>query len=174
MPDWLPNIFCVDPWTQYTYDLLYEIFCRDIRDHDLRYFENKVWIFRDMEDGKEKIFWHLTSRSVKKIKVPRRKRKFYPEGQKYVDEGRYPDLRRCERLPWIRVLIERAGETEVLAWDYEEGDLTIKTYVWLKDYDFTVIMKKYPDNKRRLITSFYLDKYYKRKDFERKYANRIK
>jgi hypothetical protein len=154
--------------------LLYEIFCRDIRDHDLRYFENKVWIFRDMEDGKEKIFWHLTSRSVKKIKVPRRKRKFYPEGQKYVDEGRYPDLRRCERLPWIRVLIERAGETEVLAWDYEEGDLTIKTYVWLKDYDFTVIMKKYPDNKRRLITSFYLDKYYKRKDFEKKYTNRIK
>lgn len=43
-----------------------------------------------------------------------------------------------------------------------------------KDYDFTVIMKKYPDNKRRLITSFYVDKPYKRKDFERKYANRIK
>ena len=62
----------------------------------------------------------------------------------------------------------------MLVWDYEEGDLTIKTYVWLKEYDFIVIMKKYPDDKRRLITSFYVDKFYKRKDFERKYANRIK
>jgi hypothetical protein len=71
-------------------------------------------------------------------------------------------------------LVENAKELEVLAWDYEEGDLTIKTYVWLKDLDFTVIMKKYPDNKRRLITSFYVNKDYKRKDFQRKYANRIK
>ena len=65
-------------------------------------------------------------------------------------------------------------EPEVLAWDYEEGDLTIKTYAWLKDLDFAVIMKKYPDGKRRLITSFYVDKFYKQKDFERKYTNRIK
>lgn len=62
----------------------------------------------------------------------------------------------------------------MLAWDYEEGDLTIKTYIWLKKYDFIVIMKKYPNDKRKLITSFYVDKFYKRKDFERKYANRIK
>jgi hypothetical protein len=127
-----------------------------------------------MEDGREKIFWHLTTRVVKKIKIPRRKRKFYPVGQTYIDEGRYPDLRRCERLPWVRALIEKGYEPEALAWDYEEGDLTIKTYIWLKNYNFTVIMKKYPDNKRRLITSFYIDKSYKRKDFERKYANRIK
>ncbi len=123
---------------------------------------------------KDSLFWHLTTRSVKKIKIPRRKKKFYPAGQAYIDDGRYPDLRRCERLPWVRASIEKAGEPEVLAWDYEEGDLTIKTYVWLKDYDFTVIMKRFPDNKRRLITSFYVDKSYKRKDFERKYANRIK
>ncbi len=174
MPDWLPDIFCVDPWTHNTYDLLYEIFCRDIRDRDLRYLRNEVWIFPDMEDGREKIFWHLTTRSAKKIKIPRRKKKFYPPDQTYLDERRYPDLRRCERLPWVRPTIENPGEPEVLAWDYEEGDLTIKTYVWLKDYDFAIIMKKYPNNKRRLITSFYVDRSHKRKDFERKYANRIK
>ena len=74
----------------------------------------------------------------------------------------------------MKAIIENADEPEVLAWDYEEGNLTIKTYVWLKDLDFVVIMKKYPDNKRRLITSFYVDKAYKRMDFERKYARRIK
>jgi hypothetical protein len=59
-------------------------------------------------------------------------------------------------------------------WGYEKGDRTIKTYVWIRDYDFVVIMKKYPDGKRRLITSFYVDSRYKVEDFEKKYANRIK
>lgn len=174
MLDWLPDIVKVNPWTQDTYDTLYDIFCMDIRDYDLRYIGNSVWIFRGMEDGREQIFWHLTTRSVKKIKIPRRKRKFYPVEQKYIDEDRYPDLRRCERLSWVKALVEKADEREILSWDYEEGDSTIKTYIWLKDYNFTVIMKKYSDNKRRLVTSFYVDKSYIRKGFERKYENRIK
>lgn len=174
MPDWLPEMVSVNPWTHQTYDFLYVIFCRDIRDHDLRYTGNQVWIFRDMEDGREKIFWHLTTRAVKKTKIPRRKKKFFPKGQTYIDEERYPDLRRSERLPWVRGLIENAEAPEVLAWDYEEGDLTIKTYVWLKDHDFVVIMKKYKGNRRRLITSFYVDQPYARQDFQRKYKNRIK
>jgi hypothetical protein len=85
-----------------------------------------------------------------------------------------PDPRRCERLPWVKPLIEHPTEPEVLAWDYEEGDETIKTYIWMQDYDFVVIMKKFPDGRRRLITSFYVDSEYKRDDFTRKYATRIK
>lgn len=74
----------------------------------------------------------------------------------------------------MKALIEHSSEPEVYAWDYEEGDLKIKTYVWLKDLDFVVIMKKFRGEKRRLITSFYVDKPNKRKGFERKYENRIK
>jgi hypothetical protein len=174
MPEWLPEKANVNPWTHSTYDMLYAIFCRDIRDYDLRYIGNDVWIFPDTEDGKERIFWHLTTRDVKRKKIPRRKRKLYPKGQPDTETERLPDLRRCERLPWVKPLIEHASEPDVLAWDYEEGDRTIKTYIWIKDYDFAVIMKKYPDGKRRLITSFYVDDTYKQEDFERKYANRIK
>lgn len=173
MPEWLPEKANVNPWTEDTYEMLYEIFCLDIRDYDLRYIGNNVWIFPDIEDGKEKIFWHLTTRSGERKKIPRRKRKFYPEGQADTEIERLPDLRRCERLLWVKPLIEHPSEPEVFAWDYEEGDLTIKTYIWIKDYDFVVIMKKYPDEKRRLITSFHIDTY-KRKNFERKYTNRIK
>jgi len=71
-------------------------------------------------------------------------------------------------LPWVKPLIEHPSESEVLPWDYEEGDRKIKTYIWFKDHDFVVIMKKYPDGKRRLITSFYVDEPFKRKDFARK------
>jgi hypothetical protein len=70
-------------------------------------------------------------------------------------------------------MIENSQQPQVLAWDYKEGDGVIKTYVWLKDHDFVVIMKKYPDSRRRLVTSFYVDEEYKRRDFERKYANRV-
>jgi|APMed6443717190_1056831.scaffolds.fasta_scaffold14616_2 hypothetical protein len=174
MPDWLPEMASVNPWSAATYELLYEIFCRDIRDANLKYTGHDVWIFRDMEDGKEKIFWHLTSREKKAEKIPRRKRKFFPADQETTEPERLPDMRRCERLPWVKPLIEHPAEPEVLAWDHEEGDGTIKTYVWIRDYDFVVIMKKFPDGKRRLITSFYVDSGYKRDDFERKYANRIK
>jgi len=174
MPEWLPEKTNVNPWTEDTYEMLYEIFCRDIRDYDLRYIGNNVWIFQDIEDGKEKIFWHLITRDVKREKIPRRKRKLYSEGQTDTETERLPDLRRCERLPWIKPFIEHASEPDVLSWDYEEGDQTIKTYIWIKDYDFVVIMKRYPKGKRRLITSFYIDETYKREDFERKYASRIK
>ena len=174
MPEWLPEKTNVNPWTEDTYEMLYEIFCRDIRDYDLQYIGNNVWIFPDIEDGKEKVFWHLTTRSGERKKIPRRKRKFYPEGQTDTETERLPDLRRCERLPWVKPLIEHPSASEVLAWDYEEGDQTIKTYIWIKDYDFVVIMKRYPNEKRRLITSFYIDETYKREDFKRKYASRIK
>ena len=127
-----------------------------------------------MEDGKELIFWHLTTRKIKPVKIPRRKQKFYPEGQEYIESERLLDMRRCERLPWIKPLIEHPDEPEILSWDYEEGDRTIKTYIWIKDDNFVVIMKKYPNRRRRLITSFYVDKAYTREDFARKYANRIK
>ncbi|MFO7738102.1 MAG: hypothetical protein R6V46_06515 [Desulfatiglandaceae bacterium] len=174
MPEWLPEKALVSPWTLNTYEVLYEIFCRDIRDYALRYKGNDVWIFRDMEDGKETVFWHLTTRETKPARVPRRKRRFYSAVQLREERERLPDLRRCERLPWVRPLIEHPSDPEVLAWDYEEGDRTIKTYVWIKDYCFVAIMKRYADQKRRLITSFYVDTKFKRDDFERKYSDRIK
>lgn len=173
MCEWLPATVCVNPWTDQTYDNLYNIFCTTIRDRDLRFSGYRVWTFPDMEDGREKIFWHLTTREQRKKQIPHRKRKFYRDEPQPNDEDRLPDPPRCERLPWVHVLIENSDDPALLSWDYEEGDGTIKTYVWFRDRDFVVIMKQYPDHTRRLITSFYVDKEYKRKDFERKYANRL-
>jgi len=173
--EWLPPLAKVSPWEyskqNNTYEMLYQIFSYDIKNNNLNYLGFGVWFFPDMDDGKEQIFWHLTSREKKARKVPRRKRKFY-DGDT-IPAQRYPDLRRSERLPWVKPLIENPNESEVLAWDYKEGDGVIKTYVWLKDYEFIVIMKKYRDNSRRLVTSFYVDSDYTYKDFERKYRNRI-
>src|ERR1035437_10443742 len=133
------------------YDVLYEVFRREIRNAGLTYRGNKIWYRGGMNDGRENIFWHLTSREEKP--VPRRKQKYYPEDAS-VGGGRFPDFRRCERLRWIKALLEHVGDVEVLDWDYEEGNGEIYTYIWLKAHDFVVIMERMTDGTRRLITSF--------------------
>lgn len=171
MPDWLPDLIPVDPWYDYTYQVLYTVFCRDIRDVVFQYLGHEVWFYRDREDGKEAIFWHLTSRKPKKI--PRRKRKYYRQAQSNTSQGRFPDLPRCARLRWVSPITEHAGEPIIQCWDYLESDGEIHTYLWLKEDDFVVIFEKMDNESRRLITSFYVDEAYKREDFEMKYAKRI-
>jgi hypothetical protein len=173
-PAWLPEMVDVNPWVGGaggTYDALYAIFHHDFVASKPQYDGRVVWYFPDIDDGRELVFWHLTSREEKPKPVPRRMRHVLPPPPAAVQ--RFPDLRRSERLPWVRPLIEHAAEAEVWAWDYLEGNGNIHTYVWLRDWDFVVIMKKYPARRRRLITSFYVDSDYKRQDLERKYANRI-
>jgi hypothetical protein len=112
-------------------------------------------VFPQLDDGLEEIFWHLTHRE---------------------DDGtgeRMPDLRRCERLPWVSCIINNATAPELLFWDYKEHDGSIKTYIWLRDHDFVVILKKYPNGNRRLITSFCVDHASTRRNLERKYKKRL-
>lgn len=154
-PDWLPEMFPVNPWTEKSYDSLYVVFRRDFINNQPNYRGYVVFIFPEQEDGKEKIFWHLTSRDDKET------------GE------RLPDLRRSERLPWVRPMIDNTLQPEVWDWDYEEGDGTIKTYVWLKDFDFVVILKKYDNGNRRLVTSFWLEYSNTKKKMQEKYDNRL-
>jgi hypothetical protein len=149
-------VACVDPWGSQTYETLYEIFVRDFKRSQPKYEGHTVWFFPEKEDEKEVIFWHLTSRHDKE------------SGE------RLPDLRRSERLPWVRPLIDNAERLEVLAWDHLEGDGGTKTYVWLRDHDFLVLMKKYKDGRRRLLTSYYIDFPNYQRKLEKKYARRIK
>lgn len=154
-PEWLPELFPVNPWKHDTFDALYHLFERDFKVSQPMYDGQTVWFFPEMEDGKEKIFWHLTSRDDK-------------------DAGdRLPDLRRSERLPWVRPMLDHPEKAEILAWDHEEGDGTVKTYIWLENYDFIVIMKKYPDGRRRLITSFWVEYGNTRRKLRKKYDRRI-
>jgi len=156
LPSWLPEALDLSTWTEKTYDMLYKIFEKDFILSKPVFNNRPVWYFPEREEGREVIFWHLTSR--------------YEE---YAGGGRVPDLRRSERLPWVKPTIDNSSEPEVLTWDYKEGNGSIKTYVWLKDFSYVVIMKKYKDNGRRLITSFYLDYPHEETKMMKKYQGRI-
>ena len=154
-PAWLPPMFAVSLWTATTFDALYAVFKTDFLDSAVSYGPHRVWIFPDQERGKEKIFWHLTEKEDKQL------------------NARFADPRRAERLPWSRPMLDNIADPQVMHWDYEEGDKTIKTYVWLKDFDFVIVLKRMPDLSRRLITSFYVDYANKKRDLERKYKQRL-
>ena len=154
-PQWLPALFPVNPWTNQTYDDLYRLFQRDFVASKPIYETHTVWFYSEMEEGKERIFWHLTSRNDDET------------GE------RLPDPRRSERLPWVRPMLAQPQHSEVLAWDYEEGDGAVHTYVWLKNDDFVVIMKKYPDGRRRLITSFWVEYVNTKRRLRGKYDHRL-
>jgi hypothetical protein len=163
-PNWLPEEICVSPWSHnYTYNMLYGHFCTYIRDAGLRYGGYRVIVPKEIEDGKEKIFWHLTSRN----------KWVWNQALRRKVKERFPELARCSRISWINPIITHSSDQEVLAWDYLEGDKEVKTYLWLKDHDFVVIFKKFPDGNRLLITSFYVDIKHKKEDLERKYRDRI-
>lgn len=155
-PAWLPDLFPVNPWTASTYESLYQLFCYDLKNSQPTYRGCKVWFFPEMDDGKEKVFWHLTSRDDK------------------ASGERLPDMRRSERLPWVRPMLDQPDQPEILDWDHDEGDGSIKSYVWLKNRDFVVIMKKYKDGGRRLITSFWIEYDNTRRKMQKKYERRLR
>jgi hypothetical protein len=154
-PVWLPAMFNVHPWTEKTFDELYEIFLEDFIEDTASYSGRAVCFSGKMDHGKECIFWHLTCREYS------------------ANRGRFADLRRSERLPWARPTIDHNAAPEVRAWDYLEGKGNIRTYVWLKDHDYVLIMEKYSDNEILLVTAFWVENPNFRRKLERKYHQRI-
>lgn len=153
-PVWLPPLFPVRPWTNSTYELLYRVFHHDFIEVPARYLDYQVRIFNQIEDGHEVTFWHLTSRFDK-------------------DAGcRLPELERSERLPWARPIIENSQDPEILAWDFIEGNGEIRTYVWLRNYDYVVIMKQLDHQDRYLLTAFWVNYPSRRRQLQKKFEQR--
>ena len=149
-------MFPMSPWSEQVIEALYAIFQRDFVKQPARYAGHEVWFFPEKDRGKELIFWHLVERED----PPR-------------SGNRLPDFRRSERLPWARPMLDNCSHPEIKAWDYEEGDGDVHTYVWLENSDYVIVMKRYRDGRRRLITAYYVDYESKRKALLKKYTKRL-
>jgi hypothetical protein len=125
MTDWLPPIAEFDgDWDRYC-DGLYDHFEDSLR--QARFFGIRVGRRRaPVVDGKPDGFWHVTS-----------------EGWLKGSDERIPDLRRCERVPWIAPMISACGTDRVLCWantrPSARGGTSI--VIALPTYEYAVILR---------------------------------
>ena len=84
-------------WEEYI-EAIYQIFKKDFIDNKTSYKGLKVALKKyPLLKDKEACFWHITS-------------------QGRIEEERTPDLRKCEKIGWIKTIIENYSHKKVRFW----------------------------------------------------------
>lgn len=122
-PDWLPPLIRLDDcggnWNRYI-DEVFAVFHRDFVASQPQLDGCWVRCRRDpLYEGKEAGFWHCVQEGAD-------------------EEQRTPDLRRCERVGWIRAIIEHAGDPTVDRWPNRRGS-DMRFLLWWKE-EFLVVL----------------------------------
>lgn len=154
-PDWLPKKLEIKGMSvEQNYKDLHAIFERDLLNLDKIIVDGKS-VCIDM--GKDKVytgyergFLHFVTRKNGKQRII--------------------DFERAERLNWVLPVLTHYLEPEVSAF-YYIGPKDEALYLWLKDFDFLIILKdqksqKYKDS-RIMVTSYHVDSSYRRRLQER-------
>jgi len=150
-PDWLPDLIELEDfsgdWQRYE-DEVYAKFYTDFVESKPIFQSMPVYIKRELVKGKERGFWHCIQ-----------------EGK--VEKERTPNLRRCERITWIRALIENADDPLIKKWPKRKKG-KIRFSIWLEEADYLVILEK-RSNCWILWTAFYTDWPHTRKKLRKEY-----
>jgi hypothetical protein len=150
-PDWLPELIKFEEfggnWQKYV-DYLFGVFKKDFIYSAPTYDGARVSCRRDpIFDGKYAGFWHCIS-----------------EGKN--ENERTPDLRRCERIGWVRPIIENSPEATITIWiNRKKSDL--RCYLWFNKEYLVVLSKR--KKYFLLITAFLTDRKHTVKKLEREY-----
>ena len=125
LPDWLPKLIELTDyrgqWQRYE-DEIYSIFYRDFIESRPMFRGLPVYVKRFLEKGKERSFWHCIQ-----------------EGP--VEEERTPDIRRCERIAWIRAVIEHVHDPLVKSW-HKKVKSKCRFLLWLEKAEYLVVLEK--------------------------------
>jgi len=163
-PSWLPPVVdCNGVWREVV-AALYAIFMRDFTNGRPSFRGRPIWWDRrrDPGDSYEIGFWHLISRDD-------------------LQTGdRLPDFRRAERLPWCRPVLDHEADQAVLVWNADRGGGDVRTYLWLRDLDYVVVLQRRALRNRGvgrsvmfLVTAYHVDGDRTRKQLEGSYASRV-
>ena len=99
-------------------------------------------------EGKEATFWHLIS-----------------EGK--VEADRIPALRRCERLPWPRPMIDAALGENVRCWRTRRG-ASVRVLIAVDDFSYVIVLED-RTSYIMLWTAFYVEHAHRREDLQREW-----
>ena len=118
-------------------EVLYTHFTRDFIDTKPEFEGQAVHHDKNDDGGKCACFVHITNKD---------------------DEdagGRVMDLRRCERIGWIRPIIENHTNTDVLVWEEQKGK-QVRKFLYLADERFLVILQAFKYG-YLLVTAYHVD-----------------
>lgn len=155
--DWLPPLITLDScngdWARYVEEI-YAQFKRDFVDARPIYNGIRLGLRKHpVVQGKETTFWHLIS-----------------EGK--TEEDRIPDLRRCERIGWVRPLIEQAGKRkDIKVWKQERNGKT-NIAIALDDFSYIVFLgERTSDTGNYLIplTAYHVESQKKRDKYRKEF-----
>jgi len=140
-PSWLPDALRYSDfdgdWERFL-ATVYQIFERDFKKSRPSYRGFPLKYDSRIEDGKEAGFWHMTCRDDPKTKY------------------RELDIRRCERIPWPRPMIEHSQDKQLSAWKNKRGK-EIRILLWLEGMDYLVVLKE-SRNTVILLTAYCTDR----------------
>lgn len=155
-PAWLPALILLSDhggdWRRYI-DAVYAVFNADFIARWAYYQGKKILLIgRDAElvRGKERRFWHCVS-----------------EGE--IENDRPADLRRCERIPWMRPVIENASDATVDVWVEVQTGKGKRPHLWFGE-EYLVVLERLWKGDYRPITTLHtlrdhqVRKYRKRRD----------
>ncbi|MDI7275019.1 MAG: hypothetical protein QME94_03480 [Anaerolineae bacterium] len=129
-PSWLPDTVSTDGEWKEVVQRLYEVFYKDFHVDGCRFRTLEVWWDRRKEPGDiyEEGFWHLITRHDT------------TRGERLLDPPR------ARRISWCKPTLVNSSDDAVAVWERKQtagkrrGE--IRTYVWLKDFDYLVVVEK--------------------------------
>lgn len=161
LPGWIPALVDTDGSWDEILDRLYAVFEQDFKVGRPTFKGLPIWWDRRFTDGDshEDGFWHLITKDDPS------------SGDRLLDTFR------AKRLRWCRAIVDNHTDASVLVWDYLEGSGKVRTYVWVEQSDYLVVLEKQLRKGRGvayfLVTAFHLDGESRRRATRRKYDNRV-
>jgi hypothetical protein len=142
-PGWLPSLVLLaeqgNDWKKYI-DVVYAVFYSDFIASQPKYRNRWVRCRRDLTTGgKECGFWHCVSSGSD-------------------ETNRVPDLRRCERIGWVRAVIENSMKRQVEVWTRDDGRRGRRVHLWFNEEYLVVLGVRRNGDRYQLVTAFCTDR----------------
>ena len=125
-PDWLPKLLLLEDynnrWERYL-DEVFSVFYRDFIETQPQFQNKWVRCRRDLIKGKEAAFWHCISKEPN-------------------ENNRTPDIRRCERIGWVRAIIEHSLSSKVDCWPVRKKR-EVRKLLWFNEGYLVVLAERH-------------------------------
>jgi len=143
-PDWLEPLIRLEDFngdSEAYIANLFSVFTRDFINTIPTFRGKKIFYDKKDDAGKPQAFTHITTEENRQTKQ------------------RELCLRRCERIAWIKAVIEHANDPKILVWEREQKTSkrrAVRTFLFLENEDFLVILQEIKWG-HYLITAIYVD-----------------